>query len=456
MLTRVGSYAAKNQEEIIGMVSENVTCPKCGHKNPAGAHECVRCGVIFAKFYEFLERKSKEDMEAAAQEEQLEVDAAAADNSQVVLNDSDANVLNDPTDRPGADAAFAETATERQPSAEEVEITIKEKSMEPKSVAGAAAKSHFEDARYPEADGIDVTETLSDVDSSELSDAMAVQNLAQASAEREVNLSAAWGQKERPAVRVAADVDSETEREASDQSDTAGQAGFKEDVAETALAVETSDLDSTPAESCQPQAAGTETEAPARVVSPQSDVAAQADVESEPVADDDEVLVLVDLIPETAADSAAVQADCGKDQNENLSVKPELEPAEKVEPAKPADPPHPLEKPAGAEHKSPQDWRSKLKHAMATKRDLKDIIRAYEGQSIAINYYDSTQIQEAELIFVNKLFFSAFVRNQNLLYSFPLHAIISVAEKVESGPGGKPAPQSKFPAVITISPPSYV
>jgi hypothetical protein len=453
MLTHVGSY---NQEEIIGMVSENVTCPKCGHKNSAGSRECVKCGVIFAKFYEFLERKSKEGMQAAAQEEQLEVDATATDKSEVVADDSEPALVKDSTDRVGADAAFAETATEGRQSAEEVEITIDEKPMEPEAVDEAAAKIDLEDDRHPEVDGIVATETLSDVEASEFFDATVVQNVAQASAEREVNLSAAGDHKDRPAARGDADIDSEAERDPSDQADTVGRAGFRENVAVAVLAVETSQPDPTPAGTFRPKPSGTEAEAPAKPVSRQTDVAGQADAEPESVSDDDEVLVLMDLIPETAADSAAPQADGGKDQSENLSAKPESEPAKKIKLVRPEAPPLAFEKRADPEHKSSRDWRSKVKHAMAAKRDLKDIIRAYEGQSIAINYYDSTQIQEAELIFVNNLFFSAFVKNQNLLYSFPLHTIISVAEKIDSGPGGKSAPHAKFPAVITISPPSYV
>ena len=27
-----------------------VSCPKCGHEQPTGFPECVRCGVVFAKF----------------------------------------------------------------------------------------------------------------------------------------------------------------------------------------------------------------------------------------------------------------------------------------------------------------------------------------------------------------------------------------------------------------------
>jgi len=449
----VGLY---NQEEIIGMVSENVTCPKCSHKNPAGYHECVKCGLIFAKYYEFLERKNKAEMEPDAQQEQLEIDVAAAEESEVISDDSEPKVVKDLTDWTGADAVFAETATEVQAAMDEVEIVIDEKPLNPSLLDRAAARNDLEDERHPKEDGIVVTETLSDVDSSELSDVMTAQSLAQASAEEEVDLSEAGDQKERSAARVAADVDSEAQRHVSDQPETVGRTACKEDFAEAVFPLEASQPDSTPAETCQPQPSRAETEAPAEPVSVQTEVVGQAGAEPDSDSDDEEVLVLVDLIPETAADSAAVEADGGEDQIENLSAEPESEPAEKVLPAWPAPLPHATEEPPGPEYESPQDWRRKVKQAMATKRDLKDIILAYEGQSIAINYYDSTQIQEAELIFVNNLFFSAFVKSQNLLYSFPLHTIISVAEKIESRPDGKPASHSKFPAVITVSPPSYL
>jgi hypothetical protein len=453
---QAGSSAAKNQEEIVGMASENVTCPKCGHKNSAGSQECVKCGVIFARFYEFLQKKSQEGMKAAAKEEQLKVEATAADEYEDVSDDSELDLVQDLIGEAGDDAAVAETATEGRTSEEEVEITIDENSTNPRLVDGTAAGSDSADERRLEADGMLATETLFDLDSSVFSDAMTRQNLAQSSAESEVNLSAAGDQNARPAAPLVGNVDWGEGKGASDHTEAVGQAELKEDAAKAALPVENSQLDSTPAGTLQAKTSGVETEDLAKPALPEADGAGRADAESESVSGDDEVLVLVDLIPEIVADSAGAQADSGKDQNENPSAKPESEPVKKLKAVQSEAPPRAFEKSADPEHKSSQDWRSKVKHAMAAKRDLRDIIRAYEGQSIAINYYDSTQVQEAELIFVNNLFFSAFVKNQNLLYSFPLHTIISVAEKIDSESGGKSVPHARFPAVITISPPSYL
>ena len=43
-------------------------CPKCGHKVIPPAEECINCGIIFQKYFEFQERKQKEEKERAEAE----------------------------------------------------------------------------------------------------------------------------------------------------------------------------------------------------------------------------------------------------------------------------------------------------------------------------------------------------------------------------------------------------
>jgi predicted Zn finger-like uncharacterized protein len=40
-------------------------CPKCGFKNDAALSECLRCGVIFAKYETYLEKKRRAEEEAS-------------------------------------------------------------------------------------------------------------------------------------------------------------------------------------------------------------------------------------------------------------------------------------------------------------------------------------------------------------------------------------------------------
>ena len=40
---------------------ETITCPKCGNLNDSSSKECVKCGIVFSKYYEFLKGKKKEN-----------------------------------------------------------------------------------------------------------------------------------------------------------------------------------------------------------------------------------------------------------------------------------------------------------------------------------------------------------------------------------------------------------
>jgi ribosomal protein L40E len=50
--------------------SPNISiCPKCGHDVLPSAAECIKCGIIFSKYFEFQERLQKEEQEKAEAEE---------------------------------------------------------------------------------------------------------------------------------------------------------------------------------------------------------------------------------------------------------------------------------------------------------------------------------------------------------------------------------------------------
>ena len=61
-------------------------CPKCGFSNPDQAQECLRCGIIFAKYDAYLEKKRQVEEETNQTTDGLldpETIRAAAENSQV-------------------------------------------------------------------------------------------------------------------------------------------------------------------------------------------------------------------------------------------------------------------------------------------------------------------------------------------------------------------------------------
>jgi len=49
---------------------ETIKCPKCGNLNDSSSKECLKCGIVFSKYYELLKKKKKE-VEQEEQETQV-------------------------------------------------------------------------------------------------------------------------------------------------------------------------------------------------------------------------------------------------------------------------------------------------------------------------------------------------------------------------------------------------
>ena len=83
---------------------------------------------------------------------------------------------------------------------------------------------------------------------------------------------------------------------------------------------------------------------------------------------------------------------------------------------------------------------------------LLGLLKRYKGKAIGINYDNSSEIREAELVEANEEFFSVRVKDKKLQYSYPLKTILTIVEGqegVETGEGDKKA---KFDAVIKVYP----
>jgi colicin import membrane protein len=83
---------------------------------------------------------------------------------------------------------------------------------------------------------------------------------------------------------------------------------------------------------------------------------------------------------------------------------------------------------------------------------LLGLLKRYKGKAIGINYDNTSEIREAELVEANEEFFSVRVKDKKLQYSYPLKTILTIVEGqegVETGEGDKKA---KFDAVIKVYP----
>ena len=74
------------------------------------------------------------------------------------------------------------------------------------------------------------------------------------------------------------------------------------------------------------------------------------------------------------------------------------------------------------------------------------LLKKYQGQSIGINYDNSADIREAELVEVNDNFFSIFVKDKQLHYHYPLSTILTVIEGPDGVSPGGPEKTANFNA----------
>lgn len=83
---------------------------------------------------------------------------------------------------------------------------------------------------------------------------------------------------------------------------------------------------------------------------------------------------------------------------------------------------------------------------------LLGLLKRYKGKAIGINYDNSSEIKEAELIDANEEFFSVMVKDKKLQYSYPLKTILTIIEGQEGVETGEDDKKAKFDAVIKVYP----
>ena len=83
---------------------------------------------------------------------------------------------------------------------------------------------------------------------------------------------------------------------------------------------------------------------------------------------------------------------------------------------------------------------------------LLGLLKRYKGKAIGINYDNSSDIREAELVDANEEFFSVRVKDEKLQYSYPLKTILTIVEGQEGVEAGEGNKKAKFDAVIKVYP----
>ena len=80
------------------------------------------------------------------------------------------------------------------------------------------------------------------------------------------------------------------------------------------------------------------------------------------------------------------------------------------------------------------------------------LLQRYEGRAIGINYDNSAEIKEAELVEANEEFFSVKVKDKKVQYSYPLKTILTIVEGEQGVETGEDDNKAKFDAVIKVYP----
>ena len=83
---------------------------------------------------------------------------------------------------------------------------------------------------------------------------------------------------------------------------------------------------------------------------------------------------------------------------------------------------------------------------------LQELLKKYSGKAIGINYDNSVEIREALLEKANNEYFSVFVKDKKLHYSYPLKTILAIIEGPEGVDAGNSKQPKKFNAVIKVYP----
>lgn len=80
------------------------------------------------------------------------------------------------------------------------------------------------------------------------------------------------------------------------------------------------------------------------------------------------------------------------------------------------------------------------------------LLKKYEGKTVGINYDNSAEIKEAELVEANDEFFSVAVKDKKLQYSYPLQTLLSLVEGEDGVETEESENKAKYSAVIKVYP----
>jgi hypothetical protein len=485
------------------MDANEITCPKCGHLNNYISEGCVKCGIIFSKYFEMQKREQQLEgggvPEASGEPGTIAANAApfaanAAEQSpgsntpepekieETITMDIN-SLVSESEDLPPAEAAPAE----EEPAPESAEISMSEIEMSVETETEASETAVQADTESPQAES-EQEEPSSDPAAS----------MAEAAPPAESSSAAAPAEDQIPELKTEEaslsdhSLDDKSPEPQQDDEPVSAEEVFNlgEPLAkekDNVIPLKTEPKSEKPEPLMPPdpaadkmdaldQAQTESTPAAEPIVEPAAEPVAE--VTDTPPAEDEAEILLEEVAEPVKADDAAAKAE---DQNRiellkkqkaalakaAIAKKQKLAQAKKLEALK-------RQKIAQARaealkrQKAAALKKQKLQAQAANQPTetqlpataksgalnikLMGLLKKYEGQTIGINYDNSADIKEAELVEANDEFFSVTVKENKLQYSFPLQTLLSLIEGEDGVPSEASESKTKFSAVIKVYP----
>jgi len=502
------------------MDTNEITCPKCGHLNNYISEGCVKCGIIFSKYFE-MQKREKDSTTAEADNEQnigndtriaMPVETSETDQPQPAPYGDNVQATADTQGIEPQEASTLEVKGEEDPAPPTSEVSIEEIEMPleaiiepPESEKPVALESLQTGIKEPDIE--QHSEKKAEVVSP--ADDKPVESVAQTGDQPPVHekteqVTPEIPDEPGPEPEVAeADAASEevldlvesveSEKETQTEADTQLEAEPQPESIQTNIEPESMPLINT--ESAKSDVVSTPNEEKDKVEFPEKGSSMEA--EEEILLEDVAEPVKAEATPAKSEDNARAEllkkqkaalakAEALKKEKASqakvIALKKQKLARAKLETLK-------KQKAAQAKLEALKKKRAELAKAETIKKQrsqakaevlmqqkeaqieaeasgqqqiglqsvepkikIMGLLKKYEGKTVGINYDNSAEIKEAELIEANDEFFSVMAKDTKLQYSYPLQTLLSLIEGEDGVETGEAESKAKYEAVIKVYP----
>ena len=111
-----------------------------------------------------------------------------------------------------------------------------------------------------------------------------------------------------------------------------------------------------------------------------------------------------------------------------------------------------LKKQSASANNTNEAGNTRVVQSLDADTKMLSLLEKYKGQAIGINYDNSADIREAQLVDVNGEYFRVFAEQKNLYYTYPFKSILTIIEGQDGVEIGETKEKVKFNVVIKVYP----